>query len=267
MFTKLIDKYLNDIFTPEQQKIDHVSKFVDFIYRQPQGNAEVSRKVKGSQYNQARLSVGFCHNTLESLFRVIKFLSGIEGVNLDPMLEFLLQSDQSQIQLIVFGLELGASASKTRYKVHIQYYKHPRIVDVILNNPCSNPKSFNFLPFGEATVGFDLFLDGRTEYRVYVSFDTPQRYKLLFGRFFEPHIVDALYRSENAWLAWKNSNSETFVYFLDDKLDPIIDSLQFEDLDQNMLDFNGIRPYIFGTTLSDLQTRKLNEYNIYFSLA
>lgn len=266
MFTKEIEENLDSIFAPEQQKLECVSRLLEFVREQPGGSSEVSRKVKGDQYNQSRLSIGFHKNIASSLINVIEFLQKVDGLDLDPLVKFLLLSDHSQIQLIVFGLELGSSPERTRYKVHVEYRKHSRIIDMVLNHPDNNPEAINFLPYGEIIAGFDLFLNGRTEYRTYVSFRAPQHCKPLFDKFFDPFIADTLYHSENVCLAWKSIDSEMFVYYLDDKVDQIVDRLNFVNLNPRMLDFNGIKPYIFGTLYSNLQTRELTEYNIYFSL-
>ena len=245
----------------------YVTSFLDFVDNSPDCDVEMSRKVVGNDFNQSRLTIGLHQNLSVHIIKVLTFLNSIKEINTEPLIKFFLQSDPRQLQLIVFGVEMGTSPSTTRYKIHLQYYKHPRLIDTVMNHPESNSKSFNFLTMGEITVGFDLFLDGRTEYRTYVSFTSPQQYKMFFEKFYEPHIVDAMYSSENLWLAWKYKHAETFIYFINDNLDPIIDNLCLKGLNREMLDFEGIKPYIFGTTLTDLQRRELTEYNVYFLLA
>lgn len=263
---KLCERHL-DILCPGLKGTSMVlAIFLKHLENETSAQLEFSCKVVDGLINRARPSMGFVEDVPEHITRCIQMLSQVPGINIYPFDNFCSQVGICRTELLIFGLEIGETLATTRFKVHIQYPDDPVYVSRLLEYSDTNQNVRRFLEEAQITAGFDFYLDGRTTYRTYLAYSRPGQVKLMFIERFGPELADLMAHSSNIWLAWKTAQCDPFVYFVDPDIGSIVNKLGLQGFDYSLLDYNGISPYIFGTTLSDLKSHVAHEYNLYYPL-
>lgn len=151
--------------------------FEQLVAQTEECNLEFSCKIEGDRLYPARFNLNFRQKkSFPDFFKqILGFFHQVEGrvgvtLNYDLLQKFLGNNfDWSKVQMLQTGVDLRQEVAASRLKLVLRIKDYPEKLETaaILNSDCDVSEFRTLLIHSALVIGFDFYLDGRSEIELY----------------------------------------------------------------------------------------------------
>ncbi|WP_293149499.1 MULTISPECIES: LynF/TruF/PatF family peptide O-prenyltransferase [unclassified Microcoleus] len=250
---------------------------------------EPSCKVEGNQLFGGRFTVGCDRSTSWPGFLTpaLKFLDDVEsqvGVKIDRHLfqRFLgLHINSPKIIDNGVGIDLRPQLEKSSLKIHFNVGENPEELvrtALALDGSQYSAELIQALMKDVSLIGFDFFLDGRSEVELYAAApggkaqsqgDRGLLIKAYIQKNFSSRVNFLMDVSDILMVGFSQANSEPVIYFGFTDIQDIPKYFLFDNLGNRVYDFCKSREHLklicVGVTEQDLESNRLENFRLYYN--
>ena len=206
--------------------------FEQLVAQTEECGLEVSCKIEGDKLYPARFNLTFGRKRLPDFFKqVLDFFYQVEGrvgvtLNYELLQEFLGDNfDWSKVEALQTGVDLRQEMASSRLKLVFRIKDYPEKLEkaASLNSDCDTPGFRALFSYSSLVIGFDFYLDGRSEIELY-----PEIYKEDFQQIevqqkllqvLPPSALQPLEACKTIGVGFSKANpgNKLVYYYLEDK--------------------------------------------------
>lgn len=271
-----LDTYLKDKWiirsSPFKEKV--VPHFEELIKDSNNFETEVARKLylkKRAISN--KINFIFKYNLSENYIKILDFLRKISDViNLNYSKKFLKKINRNIFKKLML-IAVGLDPENDKISFWLEFTREPKLLFYAANMYGYGGKMIELIPdtysFG---VGFDYFLNGKTNLTVYHSFRGPDyenpaiKTKLL--KHVPPKILQLMQKSPLSFLSFRKPHFKKFLQMFSNDVRNILDNLHVkEEFVRRNVKFEGLNPYIVGFFIDEAVNNQISVLNLYYLIS
>lgn len=240
---------------------------------------EASCKVESDKLLAGRFLIFFFEQFEERLAKIMNFFRQVESradvqINYDLLQQFLGKAfDFSKVKSLTTGIDLRHNLADSSLKMHIVLENYPEKVDTALALEGNSSDALRPIALQSTSViGFDFYLDGRSEIELYVElkeerFQQPAIQAAL-KQSFPPSVLQPLQASDMFGLGLSKANNQPVLYYkLKDQKD-LLNYFVINNTAQKVHAFyqhQATLPYMWvGVTQKELQQSRIENVRLYY---
>ncbi|BAY89765.1 MULTISPECIES: LynF/TruF/PatF family peptide O-prenyltransferase [unclassified Tolypothrix] len=249
---------------------------------------ELSCKVESNQLFAARINICYRDAWPQSLGQSLKFLDEVESrvgiqINRDLLQQFLaVHINSNKILWNTTGIDLRPNVEDSSVKIHIGIDPNQDTEELVmtaigLDGSQYSPELIQVLLKDSYMIGFDFFLNGRSEVELYTS--CPGGKQQLVGnqgiylksyakRNFSEKVFYLLEACDLFMAGFSKANTEAVIYFGFNNIEDMPKYFLFTSLGQRIYDFcrsQGAGPLpCVGVTQKDLESHHVENLRFYY---
>jgi len=257
--------------------------FQDFITKINGINSmEASCKIEGDRLQAARFLAFSSQQIERKLAEILSFFRQVESrvyvqLNYDLLQKFLGKSfDFSKVGIITTGVDIRSNIADSSLKIHFRIDDHPEKMEKIEtalaldgnNSPTLRWIALHAVPL----IGFDFYLNGRSEIELYCEFTEEQfqqpHIQAFLKQSFPPFVLEPLEVSSVFYIGLSKDNPNPVLYYeLKDKKD-LLSYFLINDTAQRVHAFyqnQAILPsMLVGVAQQELQKTRIEQIRLYY---
>lgn len=254
--------------------------FKDFVAKVDADCAiESSCKIEADRLLGSRFLIFFFQEFEGRLAQILDFFRQVESraevqINYDLLQQFLGKTfDFSKVEVLTTGIDLRPNVTDSSLKIHIRLIDYPEKIDAAVALGGNNTTALRLVELQSVPqIGFDFFLDGRSEIELYFELKKEQRQQPDIQAFlkqsFSPPVLQPLKATNLFHIALSKANAEPVLYYQLHDIKDLFTYFTINNTAQRVQAFYQHQATLFymwvGVTQQELNNNRIENVRLYY---
>jgi|SRR6476469_8954415 len=241
---------------------------------------EASCKVELDKLIAGRFLIFFLEQFEEQLAKTLDFFRKVESradvkISYNLLYNFLEKNfDFTKVKRLITGVDLRDNLADSSLKMHIVLENYPEKVDTALALDGNSSAVLRSIALQSVSlIGFDFYLDGRSEIEIYAQLTEEQFQEAdtqaFLKQVFPPPVLQPLKATDTFIIGLSKANTQPVLYYHLKNKKEFLDYFVINDTAQKVHSFYQHQTHLdlwLGVTQQELQNSRIENIRLYYSM-